>query len=201
MAHSNTKKPGETILLPRPTSAALRGRQSVRATFKLTARAIETISIVASHMGIKQKSLFDQLVEDKNILTKVAEQSHEIVHEHGERRQKTYVLSRKSLNVLDTVAKQQKIPRDLLVEISIERLLPVINAEQEKHKKRKLIYKDMKGYLLQGQKMLRKTERVLGEDDQVSVKMRKIVQTCEANVEELAAVIESGQAIEDFTSG
>ena len=145
--------------------------------------------------------IFDQLVEDKNVLTKVAEQAHDTGQEHERRRQKTYVLSRKSLYVLDTVAKQQKVPRDFLVEVSIERLLPVITAEQEKHKKRKLIYKDLEGYLRQGQKLLGKTEQVLGENDQFSVKLRKIVETCEANVADLAAVIESGRAIEDFTSG
>ncbi len=49
-------------ILPRPSSKDLRGRQSVRATFKLSARAIEALSIVAVHLGIKQKSLFDQVL-------------------------------------------------------------------------------------------------------------------------------------------
>jgi hypothetical protein len=40
------------ISVPRPSSSDLRGRQSVRATFKLTEKAIEAISIVATHMGI-----------------------------------------------------------------------------------------------------------------------------------------------------
>ena len=102
---------------------------------------------------------------------------------------------------LDTVAKQQKIPRDFLVEISIERLLPVITAEQEKHQKRKLIYKDLQDYLFQGQKLLRKTERVLGKDDRVSAKLRKIVAAYEANVTELADRIESGRIMEDFSAG
>ena len=43
-------------ILPRPTPKDLRGRQSVRATFKLSAKAIETMSIVAVHLGIKQKN-------------------------------------------------------------------------------------------------------------------------------------------------
>jgi len=50
-------------ILPRPTPEGLRGRQSVRATFKLSAKAIEAMSIVAVHLGIKQKSLFDHLKE------------------------------------------------------------------------------------------------------------------------------------------
>jgi hypothetical protein len=49
----------DDIELPQPDAENLRGRQSVRATFKLSARAIEALSIVAVHLGIKQKSLFD----------------------------------------------------------------------------------------------------------------------------------------------
>jgi hypothetical protein len=52
------------ISLPLPSSSALRGRQSVRATFKLSEKAIGAISIVATHLGSKQKSLFDHLIDD-----------------------------------------------------------------------------------------------------------------------------------------
>ena len=182
------------------SAKGLQGKQSVRATFRLPEHIINLLGVVAAQLGIKQKSLFDQLVEDQNVLTRVAEQAHDIAQEHEVRRQKTYVLSRKSLHVLDTVARQQNIPRDFLVEISVERLMPVINAEQEKHEKRKLVYKDVKEYGLQGQKVLGKTERLLGKDDQVSVKLRQIVQACDANVAELADLIESGQALEEFIS-
>jgi len=44
---------------------ALRGRQSVRATFRLPTEMVSLLSIAASHLGLKQKSLFDQLVEVK----------------------------------------------------------------------------------------------------------------------------------------
>ncbi|MCL7489270.1 MAG: hypothetical protein M8357_13975 [Desulfobulbaceae bacterium] len=182
------------------SAKGLKGRQSVRATFRLPEHIINLLGIVAAQLGIKQKSLFDQLVEDRDVLTKVAEKAPDIVHEQKKKRQKTFVLSRKSLDVLDSVARQQKIPRDFLVEISIERLLPVINSEQEKHKKRKLIYKDMEAYLHQGKKLLRKTERLLGKEDQVSLKLRKIVNTCEANASELASTIEDGRAMEDFVA-
>ena len=73
-------------IIPRPSSADLRGRQSVRATFKLSERAIDAMSIVAVHLGIKQKSLFDHLIEDMQSLTRV---------------QKTFVISRKTLSNLD----------------------------------------------------------------------------------------------------
>ena len=50
----------------------LRGRQSVRATFRLPPPIIELLSIAANQLGIKQKSLFDQLVEDREVLEQVA---------------------------------------------------------------------------------------------------------------------------------
>ncbi|MEK6194066.1 MAG: hypothetical protein N2F24_07555, partial [Deltaproteobacteria bacterium] len=56
------------LSLPQARTSDLRGRQSVRATFKLTEACIGAISIVAAHLGIKQKSLFDHLVEDISTL-------------------------------------------------------------------------------------------------------------------------------------
>ena len=35
-----------------------------RTTFRLSERTINVVSIVASHLGIRQKSLFDHLMED-----------------------------------------------------------------------------------------------------------------------------------------
>jgi len=37
----------------------LRGRQSVRATFRLSEDCIDAISILSAQLGIKQKSVFD----------------------------------------------------------------------------------------------------------------------------------------------
>lgn len=52
------------ISIPRTSTSDLRGKQSVRTTFRLSEGCIKAISIVANQMGIKQKSLFDHLVED-----------------------------------------------------------------------------------------------------------------------------------------
>lgn len=113
---------------------------------------IKLLGMVASQLGLKQKSIFDQLVEDEEILIKVAEGASGKVSAAEEHRQKTYVLSRRSLEVLDNVARQQNIPRDVLVEVSIKRLLPVMSNEQEKHRKRKLIYGEIRTFLDQGKK-------------------------------------------------
>ncbi|MDJ0811543.1 MAG: hypothetical protein QNJ01_15680, partial [Desulfobacterales bacterium] len=67
----------DAFFLPRPSSRDLRGKQSVRATFRLTARAIDAISVVAFHLGIKQKSLFEHLIEDDQTLSQIARQVQE----------------------------------------------------------------------------------------------------------------------------
>lgn len=61
----------EHVSFSSTTGSELRGRQSIRATFKLTAGCIDAISIVAKHLGIKQKSLFDHLAEDTQVLKKL----------------------------------------------------------------------------------------------------------------------------------
>ena len=63
------KKPKEKqidrdIFEPQPTTLELRGRQSVRATFRLSEACIDAISILSAQLGIKQKSVFDHLMED-----------------------------------------------------------------------------------------------------------------------------------------
>ena len=96
------------LSLPQARTSELRGRQSVRATFKLTEACIGAISIVAAHLGIKQKSLFDHLVEDINTLNSIAGELRNVSLKNFSRVQKTYVISRKSLYSLDEVSKNSQ---------------------------------------------------------------------------------------------
>src|SRR5210317_699216 len=91
----------DNISLPLPSADDLRGRQSVRATFKLSSRAIDALSIVAVHLGIKQKSLFDQLIEDAGSLSLIANEMESEDFHALDRVQKTYVISRKTLRSLE----------------------------------------------------------------------------------------------------
>ena len=93
------------ISLPLPSAEDLRGRQSVRATFKLSARAIDALSIVAVHLGIKQKSLFDQLIEDAGSLSHIAREIESDDFATLERVQKTYVISRRTLRSLEDISR------------------------------------------------------------------------------------------------
>ncbi len=192
-AHTTTLDAGLFI-----TAKGLRGKQSVRATFRLPDHIIRLLGVVAAQLGLKQKSLFDQLVDDQEVLDKVAGSAQGMVWGTDKRRQKTFVLSRRSLDVLDHVARQQHIPRDLLVEISIQRLLPVMNDEQKKHANRKLIHGEMSSFMEQGEAILRMAGQLLGTEDQAYTLVAEVIRLCAANMLALQAMISKGRSIEEF---
>jgi len=108
------------------------------------------------------------------------------------------VLSRKTLSCLEKASKNFNAPRDALVEYSIQRLLPVIIKEKEKHLKRKKILADLSEYLEAGVKLLRKTEKLLGEDDPVYERIETAVRAVNNAHENVDAFVERGKIIEDF---
>ena len=186
------------IFLPHPSSSDLRGKQSVRATFKLTGKSIHAINIVSVHLGIKQKSLFDHLIEDKQCLKLIAGEIEDEAFSKLNRIQKTYVLSRRTLSSLDQTAKKFNAPRDALVEYSIQRLIPVIAGEKEKHRKRKLILNEMAKHLEHGEKILQKSEKLLGKDDPVFCKVESAIAACTSVYNNIDSFIERGEIIEEF---
>ncbi len=185
-------------ILPQPSPEDLRGRQSVRATFKLSVRAIEVMSIVSVHLGIKQKSLFDHLIEDAQSLSHIAREIESEEFRTLSRIQKTFVISRRTLSCLDEISKRFQAPRDALVEYSIQRLLPVIDQERERHRRRKEILNDMNEHLADGLKILKKSKSLLGEDDPVFIRLAaamKSLVNAQANVR---TFVEKGEIIEEF---
>jgi hypothetical protein len=198
MEKDDKQKLENGISLPRPSSSDLRGRQSVRATFKLTEKAIEAISIVATHLGIKQKSLFDHLIDDIRSLNVIAREIQSDRFRNLIRIQKTFVLSRKTLSCLEEASKNYDAPRDALVEYSIQRLLPVIAEEREKHRKRKEILGEIDEYLKQGEKILKKSRELLGEDDPVYDRFETAMAVSQNAYRSIESYIEKGRVIEDF---
>lgn len=186
------------ISLPGTSTADLRGRQSVRATFKLTAKAIDAISVVSTHLGIKQKSLFDHLMQDSGSLDMIARKIQNDNFKIVDRVQKTYVLSRKTLSCLDSTAKKFDAPRDALVEYSIQRLLPIIIREREMHKNRKKILHDLTEYLNHGYQILQKYQDLIGDDDPILEKIRSAVSTSENMVSDIKKFIQRCEIIEKF---
>jgi len=188
------------------SEAGLRGRQSVRTTFRLPVHLIELLGAVAGLFGVKQKSLFDQLVEDSEVLLGIAGGVALYPSEAGERRPKTYVLSKRSLSMLEKIAAERSISRDTLVEISIRRLLPVLLSEQEKHGKRVKILGAMEQYLRRGQQLLAETEKLLGKNDPAYELVDRMVSQGEEKVRDLRDMVAKGKALEKvarqrFTGG
>ena len=184
--------------LPQPSSSDLRGRQSVRATFRLSERAIEALSIVSVHLGIKQKSLFDHLIEDNEVLNRVARELQSMEFDLPGRIQKTFVLNKRTLLSLDRVSKASETSRDALVEYSVKRLFPVIAQERERHEKRKDILKAIGVYVREGQRILDKTRQTLGEEDPVYEKMEEAMKALKTAHAFADAFVEKGKIIEEF---
>jgi hypothetical protein len=192
-------KRDETALNNRQISFdELRKKQSVRATFKLPQEIIDLLGVIAGQLGIKQKSLLDQLVEDTTLLVKLVQENELTYEEQTTRRQKTFVISRSSLRSINDIAKKQNISRDALVEISIKRLLPIIETELEKHIIRKTIYKEMKNYLRVGESLLEKTRNLLGKDDVLYDMLEKQVSLTQKNIMTVHAIIEKGMPMEEW---
>lgn len=187
-----------SLSLSLPSSSDLRGRQSVRATFKLSERAIDALSIVATHLGIKQKSLFDHLIDDIRSLNLIAREVQRDGFHSLNRVQKTYVLSRRTLYCLDEASKNYDVPRDALVEHSIQRLLPVIAEERKRHERRKEILGEITQYLWQGEQMLKKSRTLLGEEDPVYVRFETAISVFQNAHKIIESFVERGKVIEDY---
>ena len=186
------------IALPNPSSGDLRGRQSVRATFRLSAQAIDIMSILSVHLGVKQKSIFDHLMEDGQSLTIIAQEADAKKIDAPERIQKTFVISRKTLLALEEAAKRSNTSRDILVELSIQRLLPIMYREQQKHAKRKEILNEIRYFQEQGARLLDEFESNLGKDDPVSAEFKRAIEALTEARNHIAAFVVKGQMIEGF---
>lgn len=173
----------------------LLGKQSVRATFRLSDQMIDLLKVAAAHLEVKQKSLIDELVQNRETLDRVASESQAMQQKEDERRQKTFVLSRNALELLDDISDKYNLSRDYLVELCIGRLIPFVDAEQEKHKKRRQLIKDVDRYLEEGKKLQKKADTMLDRDDQFRVKFEKIVSYTERNVGELRKFVKDKQTL------
>ncbi len=89
-----------------------------------------------------------------------------------------------------------RISRDILVEISIKRLLPLLMAEREKHFKRAKILSEMEKYLRHGRELLVQTENLLGTSDPVYEMVGRMVRLGEEKVMALSDIVAKGKALE-----
>ncbi|MEZ4529201.1 MAG: hypothetical protein R2941_25085 [Desulfobacterales bacterium] len=109
---NDRKKTGDMRrFLPGTSASDLMGKQSVRATFRLSSEAAKMLSIVSAHMRIRQKALLDYLAEDGKTLQIIAGQIPAQDSQRKKKIPKTFVLSRKTLHSLDETAREYHIPR------------------------------------------------------------------------------------------
>ena len=198
MENDDKKRSTIKFHLPSASTSDLKGKQSVRATFRLTVGCIDAISIVAAQLGIKQKSLFDHLAEDIHSLESIARGIKNKKLKNQNRTQKTFVISRRSLSFLDEISKLFNAPRDVLVEHSIQRLLPIINREREKHEKRKVFLDRINKHFQEGQKILNDIKKQLGDDDPMISKFEMVMSGYKTAKGNITAFIDRGKSIEDF---
>ena len=179
---------------------ALKGMQSVRATFTLPKHAINLISTIANQLGVKQKSIFDHLVENKDIIEQIADEAKQYEPEKKQRKQKTFVLSRNCLSILDAFAREYELPRDVLVELSIRQLDPVIAQEKQRHENRKLLLAQMQDFRQVGSRFLNRARGLAGRDDETVQKLESFFSQYDKAMEALEAIIEKGRSMEQFSS-
>jgi uncharacterized protein (UPF0147 family) len=184
--------------LANPSTMDLRGRQSVRATFRLSETCIDAISVLSAQLGIKQKSVFDHLLEDAQVLKNMARELANIELDRQERIQKTFVISRRSLSYLDSISNKYDAPRDALVEYSVRRLLPIIAKERKKHEKRKRLFAEISNHFQEGENLLSKADEMLGTDDPVVNKLETAMSIYKNAFHDIANFIDRGKIIEEF---
>lgn len=195
---SNRRKSFEFVMVTESYTADLRGRQSVRTTFKLPARSIDALSLLAGQLGIKQKSIVDHLADDTQTLQTLARELDRQDSSPENRVAKTYVVSRRTLENLEQVSKRFQTPRDVLVEFSIERIMPLLQSEREKHEKRKSLVPKLKMFLESAEGVLAEADMTLDHDDPAFEKIIQMVGSVESGCEEVDAIIEKGRKLENF---
>jgi hypothetical protein len=186
------------ISTAKSTALDLLGRQSVRATFRLSEACIDAISILSAQLGIKQKSIFDHLTENAQVLKTMASELENTEFDRHQRIQKTFVISRRSLSFLDMISSEHNAPRDALVEYSVRRLLPIIAKERKKHEKRKELLAEISKHFANGCRLSSKSEEMLGKDDPIVNKLQTAMSVYENALDDMTRFVKKGKIIEKF---
>ena len=193
-----SKNVQQSMSLPKMTSSALKGKQSVRASFKLSEACIHAINIVSTQLGLKHRSLFDYLVEDTDALQTIAEDIVKSEYEQAKRVQKSFIISRETLKLIDDICKDSNISRGTLIENSVRRLLPIIEKEIENHRKRKDMRQLVKKHLNASQVVLNIIKDNVGVDDPIYRAFKNAVAACKQVNSQISDIISKGKVLEGF---
>ena len=107
------------------------------------------------------------------------------------------MISRKSLSSLDEISNLFNSQR-CLIEHSIQRLLPIINKEREKHEKRKEFLAKINNHFHEGEKILNDIRKQLGGDDPIINKYEMVMSGYETVKDNMEAFIDRSKGIEEF---
>jgi hypothetical protein len=151
---------------------------------------------LAAQLGIRQKSLFDHLLEDAENLAALADEIQAAAETIEERIQKTYVVSRKTLVQLENICRMRNTPRDILIEYSVRRLIPVIEKEQAKQKQRQAVAVEFRALMQKHYKLLEKSDKLLGREDPVHDRLAAAVGTLENACQAIEGVVKKGEDLE-----
>ncbi len=198
MADKSSKKSSSILTLPKVTTLALKGKQSVRTSFKLPEISIQAINIVTTQLGIKHRSLFDFLVEDTDILEAIAKEIGRKKHNKDKGIQKNFIVSRESLLVIDEMCEKLQVSRDTLIELSVRRLLPIIEKEMESHRNRKAIFELVQNHYKDSRKVLEKIKESVGEEDPIYKIYQNAVNICKQVKTQVNDTISKGTVLEGF---
>ncbi len=178
--------------------ADLLGKKSVRATFRLHPKAVELLSVLSAQLGIKQKSLFDYLMEDKDALHATAKSRPPDTLVKQKRIQKTFVVSQRSLAVLDKVAKHAAASRNDLIEQSIQRLLPIFEKERIRHQQRTEAMSRIASHFDQGKELVGDIKAMVGKDDALYQSLDNVMETYAKAVDDMQKRVDKGKRVSEF---
>lgn len=177
----------------------LLGKKSVRATFKLHPTAIELLSIIASQLGLKQKSLFDYLMEDQDALHAMAASMPPDKALTGQRIQKTFVVSQRSLDALEDATKDADASREDLIERSIQRLLPVLEKEQRRQRRRSEALVMIDKHFKQGKTLANDVKKMVGEEDRLYQSLTAAMLVYKKAYDEMKNLVDKGKRMSQFS--
>ncbi len=108
------------------------------------------------------------------------------------------MVSRKSIEALSRVSRAYGTPRDFLVEYSVRRLMPIIQAEKERHRIRKGLQNEIETHFWQGRQLLKKMATRLEGDDTMFQMYRVAMEAYETRIRAIRDIVEQGEMIEEF---
>ena len=167
----------------------LKAKQSVRTTFKLTEKNINLLKVAAKHLGTKQKTLLDQLLEDEKALKLLADDAITYSRNENKCRPKTLVLSQKALDLIQEISYSYDIQRDFLIELSVARLATYVNSLAKTHEKRRVLLEELDRYKAQLTELLSKAGSILENDDVFGVGLKSLSERTHKQVEEIRKTV------------